>query len=77
MDIILLPAASAHVEWRQPEACVESEKRFEFTISHCCEGSLMGRILSPSIHVEWRQACVESEKIFEFKLTISRCREGL
>ena len=39
-DIILLP--TVHVEWRQ--ACVESEKRFEFTISHCCQGSLMGGI---------------------------------
>ncbi len=56
-DRILLP--TVHVEWRQ--ACVESEKRFEFTISQCREGSLMCGILSPTVH-DGRPVCVGSEK---------------
>ncbi len=68
-DNILLLAI--HIERRQ--ACVESEKRFEFTISHCCEGSLIGGILSPTVH-DGRPVCVESEKRSVF--TLSHHPEG-
>lgn len=71
MDVILLSVANVHI--KQRHACVESGIRFEFTISHCCGGSLTGIILSPRVHVEWRQACCEPEKGFEF--AISHCCE--